>query len=406
MKSQGILSRYVRPGYSRGQYVQEAKKDDIGGGIKDYDKKRREFFRNPNVYLYSRKRLSDDNPYDYDYKELSPEEFDPKKVKDGTQLIYEYDSEGYMIPGTGFDGSIGLEDAPFLFYSGPGDVRRLLDQTDYDDMIFGKPFADDATFLDKTKERGKMMGRGIVGFAKNLPEMAIGAYRFLQPIDALGGIGPYDTFFPKDAEQQKRVDEMYEFPGYSDLMREKYGIEPFQTPVGAFGGIFDADESLYKDTLVDDRMKEKYSEVLNLRNDYAGKDDAYIINDLQSQYPDASLEAIQEHIDMIVKPALDMKTEDFEDLKYYSDRDALSHDIPGVISSIAGSLPVYAGPLGAVGQGASLISKGNKLSQTISKLRKPAKVKALDAGVGFGVPQGSIEYIGREVIPSVTDKFE
>jgi hypothetical protein len=101
-----------------------------------------------------------------------------------------------------------------------------------------------------------------------------------------------------------------------------------------------------------------------------------------------------------------MKTEDFEDLKYYSDRDALSHDIPGVISSIAGSLPVYAGPLGAVGQGASLISKGNKLSQTISKLRKPAKVKALDAGVGFGVPQGSIEYIGREVIPSVTDKFE
>ena len=76
MKSQGILSRYVRPGYSRGQYVQKAKEGDIGGGSRDYDKKRRELFRNPNIVLYSRKRLSDDNPYDYDYKELSPEEFE------------------------------------------------------------------------------------------------------------------------------------------------------------------------------------------------------------------------------------------------------------------------------------------------------------------------------------------
>ena len=407
MKSHGILSRYVRPGYSRGQYVRQLKEDNVGGDIREYDKKRREFFRNPNIVLFSRKRKSDDDPYDFDYKELHPSEFDPKKVKDGTQLIYQYSGEtGDLMPGTGFDGSIGLEDAPFLFYSGPGDVRRLLDQTDFDDMIWGKPFADDATFLDKTKERVKTGARGIVGFAKNLPEVAIGAYRFLQPIDALGGIGPIDTFYPKSEEQQKRVDEMYEFPGYSDLMREKWGVEPLQTPVGAFGGILDADESLYKDTLVDDRMKEKYSQVLNIRNEYAGKDDAYIINDLQSQYPDASLEAIQEHIDMIVKPALDMTTEDFEDMKYWSDRDALSHDLPGVIGSTAASLPVAAGPLGALGQGANLIRKGNKLSQTINKLRQIKGVKPLDFGVGTGVIPANIDLLERNILPEVTEEFE
>jgi len=400
MKSQGILSRYVRPGYSRGQYVQEAKKDDIGGGIKDYDKKRREFFRDPNLVLFKRIRKSDDDPFDYEVEELNVSEFDPKKVKDGTQLIVKYSGQtGELIPGTGFDGSIGLEDAPFLFYSGPGDVRQLLDQTDYDDMIFGKPFADDATFFDKTKERGKMMGRGIVGFAKNLPEMAIGAYRFINPIDALGGIGPYDTFFPKSEEQKKQVDEMYEFPGYSDLMREKYGIEPFQTPVGAFGGIFDADESLYKDTLVDDRMKAGLIQQRELYDVLQMYDDDELRAELEAE--GTSPEEIQEYFDI-----KNMTAKDFEDMKYWSDRDALSHDIPGAFSSIAGSLPVAAGPLGAVGQGANLISKGNRLSQMISKLRKPAKVKALDAGVGTGVIPGSLEAIGREVIPSVTDKFE
>ena len=400
MKSHGILSRYVRPGYSRGQYVQEAKKDDIGGGIKDYDKERRNFFRNPNIVLFSRKRKSDDDPFDYEVEELHPSEFDPKKVKDGTQLIYQYSGEtGEMIPGTGFDQSIGLEDAPFLFYSGPGDVRRLLDSTDFDDMIFGKPFADDATFFDKTKERAKMMGRGVVGFAKNLPEMTAGAYRFLQPIDALGGIGPMDTFFPKDAEQQKRVDEMYEFPGYSDLMREKYGIEPLQTPRGVFGGILDADESLYKDTLVDDRMKAGLMQQRELYDVLQMYGDDELRAELEEE--GASPEEIQEYFDI-----KNMTEEDFKDLKYYSDRDALSHDIPGAFSSIAGTLPLAAGPLGVVGQGANLISKGNRLSQMISKLRKPAKVKALDAGVGTGVIPGSLEALGREVIPSVTDKFE
>jgi len=406
MKSHGILSRYVRPGYSRGQYVQEARKDDIGGGIRDYDKKRRNFFRNPNIVLFSRKRKSDDDPFDFDFEELHPSEFDPKKVKDGTQLIYQYSGQtGEMIPGTGFDQSIGLEDAPFLFYSGPGDVRRLLDQTDFDDMIWGKPFADDATWWDKTKERGKMMGRGIVGFAKNLPEMAAGAYHTINPIDALGGIGPIDTFWPKSEEQQKKVDKMFEFPGYSDLMREKWGVEPLQTPVGAFGGIFDADESLYKDTLVDDRMKANYLEKLDIRNEYAGKDDAYIINDLQSQYPDVPLEAIQAEIDEIIRPALDMTTEDLESLKYWSDRDALSHDLPGVIGSVAGSLPVYTGPLGALGQGANLISKGNRLSQRINKLRQIKGVKALDFGVGSGVIPANIDLLEREILPEITVEF-
>ena len=400
MKSQGILSRYVRPGYSRGQYVQEAKKDDIGGGIKDYDKERRNFFRNPNIVLFSRKRKSDDDPFDYEVEELNVSEFDPKKVKDGTQLIVEYSGEtGEMVFGTGFDGSIGLEDAPFLFYSGPGDVRQLLDQTDYDDMIFGKPFADDASFFDKTKERVKTGARGILGFAKNLPEVAAGAYRFLQPIDALGGIGPMDTFFPKDAEQQKRVDEMYEFPGYSDLMREKHGVEPFQTPVGSFGGIFDADESLYKDTLVDDRMKADYLQSKDLYDVLQMYDDDELRAELEAE--GTPPEEIQGYFDI-----KNMTAKDFEDLKYYSDRDAMMHDIPGAVSSVAASLPVAAGPLGALGQGANLIRKGNKLSQTIKKLRKIKGVKPLDFGVGTGIIPANIDLLERNILPEVTEEFE
>lgn len=400
MKSHGILSRYVRPGYSRGQYVQEAKKDDIGGDIRDYDKKRRNFFRNPNIVLYSRKRKSDDDPFDFDFEELHPSEFDPKKVKDGTQLIYQYSGEtGEMIPGTGFDQSIGLEDAPFLFYSGPGDVRRLLDQTDFDDMIWGKPFADDATFLDKAKERGKMMGRGIVGFAKNLPEMAAGAYRTINPIDALGGIGPIDAFWPKSEEQQKKVDKMFEFPGYSDLMREKWGVEPLQTPVGAFGGILDADESLYKDTLVDDRMKAGLIQQRELYDVLQMYDDDELRAELEAE--GTSPEEIQEYFDL-----KNMTAKDFEDMKYWSDRDALSHDLPGVMSSFVGSLPVAVGPVGALGQGANLISKGNRLSQTINKLRKIKGAKALDFGVGSGVIPANIDLLERNILPEVTEEFE
>ena len=42
----------------------------------------------------------------------------------------------------------------------------------------------------------------------------------------------------------------------------------------------------------------------------------------------------------------------------------------------------------------------------INTIRKTKKAKALDAGVGIGVIPGSLEALGREVIPSVTDKFE
>jgi len=400
MKSHGILSRYVRPGYSRGEYVKQLKEDNVGGDIQEYDKKRREFFRNPNIALFKRIRKSKDDPFDYEVEELDVSQFDPKKVKDGTQLIVRYSGEtGELIPGTGFDGSIGLEDAPFLFYSGSGDVRRLLDQTDFDDMIFGKPFADDASFFDKTKERVKTGARGILGFAKNLPEVAAGTYRFLNPIDALGGIGPVDTFFPKSEEQKKQVEEMYEFPGYSDLMREKYGIEPFQTPVGSFGGIFDQDESLYKDTLVDDRMKAGYLQSKDLYDVLQMYDDDELRAELEAE--GTSPEEIQGYFDI-----KNMTAKDFEDLKYYSDRDAMMHDIPGAVSSIAGTVPIAAGPLGALGQGANLISKGNKLSQTINKLRQIKGVKQLDFGVGTGVIPANIDLLERNILPEVTEEFE
>ena len=396
MKSHGILSRYVRPGYSRGEYVKQLKEDNVGGDIQEYDKKRREFFRNPNIALFKRIRKSKDDPFDYEVEELNVSQFDPKKVKDGTQLIVRYSGEtGELIPGTGFDGSIGLEDAPFLFYSGPGDVRRLLDSTDYDDMIFGKPFADDASFFDKTKERGKTLGRGVVGFAKNLPEMAAGAYRTINPIDALGGIGPYDTFFPKSEEQKKQVDEMYNFPGYSDLMKEKYGISPLQTP----STIFDPDESLYKDTLVDDRMKAGYLQTKELYDVLQMYDDDELRSELEAE--GTSPEEIQEYFDL-----KNMTAKDFESLKYFSDRDAIMQDVPGAFSSIAATLPVAAGPLGALGQGANLIRKGNKLSQTINKLRQIKGVKPLDFGVGTGIIPANIDLLERNILPEVTEEFE
>ena len=52
MKSNGILSRYMRPGYSRGKFVQEAK----GGESMDmaFKKKKRDFF---NLNLEERKTL-------------------------------------------------------------------------------------------------------------------------------------------------------------------------------------------------------------------------------------------------------------------------------------------------------------------------------------------------------------
>ena len=215
--------------------------------------------------------------------------------------------------------------------------------------------------------------------------MAAGAYRFINPIDALGGIGPYDTFYPKDEAQEKEVEEMYEFPGYSQMMREKFNVEPWQTP----SSFLDADESLYKDTLVDDNMKADYLQqkglydVLQLYND----------DELRAELEEegTSEEEIQEYFDL-----KNYTAKDFELLKYLSDRSALSHDIPGAVASIAGTFPVALGPLGAVGQGANLLKKGNKLSKMIKKAKEPLWAKSLDAGIGFGVPQGTGEYAVRK----------
>ena len=434
MKSHGILSRYLRPGFKEGgdslwdktKKVWEKVTDGTGNPLYDlaeqqqkekdktteeWRKERYKYFRGYNVGLFERKRNQGDDSYfvdEYDptqssLTKIDPTMFDEEKIRDGTQMIFKLGEDEDIdlnSLGTGFMGSQGFEDIPFMFYESQDDLDYWLDKTDWDDKLLGKPYKDDISFLDKTKERGKMLGRGVVGFAKNIPEMAAGAYRMINPFDALGGIGPLDLWDPKDEAQAKEVDEMYEFPGYSQMMRDKFGVEPFQTPKGLFGGILDADKSLYKETLFDDEAYANLSEKANLRNDYAGKDEAYIINDLQIKYPNATLEAIQQHVDREVRPVLDMSEKDFEDAIYWSDRDALSHDIPGVVASIAGSLPVYAGPLGAVGQGANLLSKGNKLSKMISKVRKPAKVKALDASIGIGIPQVTGEYAVRKLNPT------
>ena len=434
MKSHGILSRYMRPGFKEGgdslwdktKKVWEKVTDGTGNPLYDlaeqhqkekdrtaeeWRREKLKYFRGYDVGLFERKRdvgkdqagFSDDVT-ESGFTNIDPTLFDEEKIRDGTQMIFNLDADGYAIQdGSGFLGSQGVEDIPFMFYESQDDLDYWLDKTDWDDKLLGKPYKDNISYLDKTKERGKMLGRGALGFAKNLPEMAAGAYRYINPFDALGGIGPLDVWDPKDEEQKKEVDEMYEFPGYSQMMREKFGVEPFQTPKGVFGGILDADKSLYKKTLFDDEAYATLSEKANLRNDYAGKDDAYIINDLQTKYPNAPLEAIQEYLDMDVRPVLDMSEKDFEDAIYWSDRDALSHDIPGAVASILGTLPVYAGPLGAVGQGANLLSKGNKLSKTISKIRKPTKAKILDASIGIGGPQATGEYAVRKLTqPEVT----
>jgi hypothetical protein len=422
MKSHGILSRYVRPGFKEGgdslwdktKKVWEKVTDGTGNPLhdlaeqhqkekdkttEDWRKEKYKYFRGFNVGLFERKRDQGDDSYfvdEYDVtnsslKKIDPTMFDEEKIRDGTQMIFNLNSDGDIDEGslgTGFLGSQGFEDIPFMFYESQDDLDYHLDKTDYDDMLVGKPYKDDISFLDKTKERGKMLGRGALGFAKNLPEMAAGAYRFLNPIDALGGIGPYDTFYPKDAAQKKEVDEMYEFPGYSQMMREKFGVEPWQTP----SSFLDADESLYKDTLVDDRFKAQYLKQKGLYEVLQEYSDDELRAELEAE--GTSAEEIQEYFD------IKNDANYLEDLEYLSDRSALSHDIPGAVASIAGTFPVALGPLGAVGQGANLLKKGNKLSKMIKKAKEPLWAKSLDAGIGFGVPQGTAEYAVRNLNPT------
>ena len=418
MKSHGILSRYMRPGLKEGGDSLWDKTKKVWGKMTDgtgnplYDlaeeaqkekekttehwrREKYKYFRSPNVGLFERTRDADEDQAGFSddvtnsgLTFIDPSQFDEEKIRDGTQMIFNLDADRYVIQdGSGFLGSQGFEDIPFMFYESQDDLDYWLDKTDVDDKLMGKPYKDDISYLDKVKERGKMIGRGATGFVKNLPEVGIGAYHFLQPFDALGGIGPVDTIWPKDAAQKKEVDEMYEFPGYSQMMRDKFDVEPWQTP----STIFDADKSLYKKTLFDDEAYANLSEKANVRNDYAGKDDAYILNDLQTKYPNATLEAIQEYI-VNIRPTLDMSEKDFEKLTYWSDRDELSHDMPGAIGSILGTLPIMAGPLGAVGQGANLLKKGNKLSKMIKKAKEPLWAKGLDSSIGIGVPQTIGEY--------------
>jgi len=416
-----------RPGYSRGQFVQQYMKENFepkddtlsqeeisekkqkyydskGEGIKLFDKKRREFFRNPNIVILSRTRLNEDDPYDSDYAPINYEDFDPAKVRDGTQIIVELDPEtgDPKLDKSGFSGSFGFEDAPFLFYSSPDDVRRQLDTTDKylrdnfgisPSLLYGRPFADDASFLDKTTERIKTGGRGLFGFVKNLPEMAAGAYRFINPVDALGGIGPYDTFFPKSEAQQKQVDNMYNVPGYTG--EDGFtGVEAFQTP----SSFLDANPKMYKDTLIDDELNIQYNEAMddagyfkNLANKYGDMRDKEAVEDMMSfgmSRPESEylLSAIRE-VDI---PELD---ESMKTLRYFTDRDAIQQDAPGATASFAATIPVALGPVTALGQGANLLVKGNRLSQLIRKI--PTKGRIVEGSIGLGLPQGATEYAVR-----------
>jgi len=435
-----------RPGYSRGQFVQEYMKENFepkddtlsqeeisekkqkyydskGEGIKLFDKERREYFRNPNIILMSRERSEEfpDDIYESTVKPISKGEFDPAKIRDGTQLIVKLDpkTQEPIYDGSGLYGTVGFEDAPFLFYAGPDDVRRQLDITDKylsdnfgmfaPSSLYGKPFADDASFLDKTTERLKTGARGLYGFVKNLPEMGIGAYRFINPIDALGGIGPYDTMFPKSEAQQKQVDNMYNVPGYTG--EDGFtGVDAFQTPPS----FLDPNPKLYKDTLKDDLLNEKYEQAVldteaaiqdgeflkQIMNKYGDMRDKEAIADMISfGYPKEDAEFLLSAIRAAGTPEdvtaqQEAARDSLKDLRYYTDRDALSRDVPGAVGSVAATIPVALGPVTALGQGANLLVKGNRLSQLIRKI--PTKARFVEGSIGLGLPQGTAEYAVRQ----------
>ena len=197
--------------------------------------------------------------------------------------------------GSGFLGSQSPEDIPFMFYESQDDLDYLLDKTTYDDMLLGRPFADDTTWDKKINEWYKAAKRGTVGGLLTAPENFAAAYRFLQPIDALGGVGPMDTFNPKNEAQKELVEssEMYRFPGYSKALNW-LSMDPDRPPGIVPSAIHPRDSSLYKDTLYEDEIYTKNYNENEQRNLYKGKDDEYIINDIQTKYPDATLEAIQD----------------------------------------------------------------------------------------------------------------
>lgn len=379
---------------------------DIKQSQIDYPKQRNDFFRLPGNYaIYSRERFSD-NPTSWlgddatksKLTEIYKEDFDPEKVRDGTQLIFELDDEGYLMGnGSSIFGSYAMNDLPFLFYENSNDSDMLWDNSEMGKMLWGKDFTDDATFFDRWGERIKTAKRAASGVL-NIPEMGSAMYRFLQPFDALGGVGPVDTLFPKDQAQKELVEssDYYYLPGYSELLNWASGDKdrpPGTTP----DTFFPHNPELYKDELYDDRQAINLQYTADSIKKYGNLSEEEAINSIMNEY-NVSKEDAQYEYDTYHRDALDMSAKEFESQAYMADRDNLMHITPGAaVAHIPELMIPYVGPAGMAGKVASKIAPLSSVAKNINKLNKINKFKRIDQATGIGVPQAGAETINQQV---------
>ena len=437
MKSHGILSRYVRPGFKEGgdslwdktKKVWEKVTDGTGNPLydlaeeaqkekdrttEDWRRKKLNYFRGYNVALVERKRDAgedrmgfDDDVTESGFTFIDPSKFDEEKIRDGTQMIFNMDADGNAVQdGTGFLGSQGFQDIPFMFYDSQDDFDYWLDKTKLDDMAFGRPYADDTTWDQKLHELYKFTKRGTAGGLLTLPEHAAAAYRFLQPFDALGGVGPLDTFNPKNEAQKELVEssEMYRVPGYSKALNW-LTMDPDRVPGIVPATIAPRDNTLYKDTLYEDEMYSQLMDQANMRNQYEGMSDDEVIDELMTLNEGYSRDDVSSWFNESIKPTLDMTEKEFDRDIWAGNRDNLSHSKPAWMTTLGASfaLPIY-GPAGLTAKAADLVKKGNKFSQAINKAKKGSRtLRWGDSSLGIGVPQLAGEYAVRKLTqPEVT----
>tara|TARA_R110002020_G_scaffold124772_1_gene281885 strand:- start:7 stop:1074 length:1068 start_codon:yes stop_codon:yes gene_type:complete len=268
MESHGILSRYMRPGYARGAYIQEKK---VGDKLdKEFEMKKRNFFtddldgqnynesgKNPvNALFYW-----DEDDQDWYYEEDSTK-LDLDKINNQDQWIFRLNDEGSYAP-LPFDNI--MQETDFLFYDDRKDYQAEKKKQQYQgyydtakglaylgkNYIRGQDLKDDVSWADTLKEYGKATGRTFLGGAKVLPEAVASIYRFVNPFETLGGVGPIDSFTKDDY----KLEDEYYIPYYSDFLggKDKAGQ-------GVFPEWLKSDNSLYKTGEFDEMIAEANSD--------------------------------------------------------------------------------------------------------------------------------------------------
>ena len=256
MKSQGILSRYVRPGYRFGGQAYK----NLQEKRKNWKKDRSFFFREDiegGDTIKSGKEpkygLGVWNEKEQTYDFIDGSNFDPEKIKTQDQVIFSYNPEDENYYGVDiFDEEKGgMSQVPnYMLHETPQAYDKARVKQKFQDVkdtavamgqiVKGKELKDDVLWGDTLKEYGKATGRTFLGAAKIAPEMAAMSYRFLNPIEKLGGVGPIDTF-KKHSEGDYTLEDEYYLPGYSELFGKEHAGK------GVFPEWLKADESLYEE---------------------------------------------------------------------------------------------------------------------------------------------------------------